>query len=385
MGQSGVTAMFFTVPRLARTASVGFHVLRETVRKEACTVLVGAGPSVQQRLLRASMLPKSVKAIVVPKLDAEHMFGLGGMLQFLAAAKPNTHAEATKVFGPVGFSDIVRNFVKSTESHFPDGSFQFVEMRPPKGSRMRNPGHLLKCELEPAELSAADGITYEIFDDGVSVKAFSEDGNTFSVVISESQKPPNLDVRALRKMGIPPGPIYREIKETGRAEWPQNSGRIVDFSSALSALRTRQKCVYVGDVGHSFLSSVDEALDANLAIVEMSLTAENCEEEASNAGALARKIRASSVALVDPKHFGEEGAPFAQQAVDACRTSSAAREVFAVTEMARFCASSEQPSGGRFEDTFEWLQEMDEQWQDWDDCRHSAGLDLRQVASNATT
>src|SRR5690625_2837473 len=158
--------------------------------------LFDCGEATQHQILHTPIKPRKINKIFITHLHGDHIFGLPGLLSsrsFLGGEDPLT------VYGPEGIKTYIETSLSISETH-------------------------LSYPLHVVELKE-DGLVFE--DDLFTVHSILLDHNikSFGFRITERDKLGELNVQKLQRLGIKPGPIYREIKD--------NEQTILDDGSVL--------------------------------------------------------------------------------------------------------------------------------------------------------
>lgn len=145
--------------------------------------LFDCGEATQHQILYTNIKPRKITKIFITHLHGDHIFGLPGLLSsrsFLDGENDLT------VYGPVGIKDFIETALQVSQSH-------------------------LTYQIEIIEIK--EGLVFK--DEQFEVKAHKlEHGvESFGFKITEADKIGELNVAKLKKDGILPGPVYKEIKE----------------------------------------------------------------------------------------------------------------------------------------------------------------------------
>ncbi|PTM56511.1 ribonuclease Z [Desmospora activa] len=158
--------------------------------------LFDCGEGTQHQILQSAVRLPRVDRIFITHLHGDHIFGLPGLLgsrSFQGGDSPLT-------------------------IHAPEGLRPFVETAlQVSGTYLRYPIEWL--ELREESFTLEQGIQVE-------VGALSHRVPCYGFRIQEPHRSGRLDVERLQAEGIPPGPLYRQLKMGDRIQLPD--GRIVD-------------------------------------------------------------------------------------------------------------------------------------------------------------
>ncbi|WP_370621774.1 MBL fold metallo-hydrolase [Bacillus sp. JCM 19034] len=165
--------------------------------------LFDCGEATQHQLLKSTITLSKISHIFITHLHGDHIYGLPGLLSSRSAQGGHT---PLTIFGPKGIDDFIEtSFTVSKTTLGYQINYQFID----------------------------DG--FEYFEQGISiyVKKLNHVIDSFAYKLVEEDKPGPLLVEKLKETGIPPGPIYQEIKEKSYVELP-NGDRLLqqDFVGA---------------------------------------------------------------------------------------------------------------------------------------------------------
>jgi len=152
--------------------------------------LFDCGEATQHQILHTSIKPGKINKIFITHLHGDHIFGLPGLLSsrsFQGGNSPLT------VYGPKGIKQFIDVSLKTSGSH-------------------------LTYPLEIIELSNGTLFSNNQFE--VSCQELEHGLPSYGFRIKEKDKLGTLKVDKLKKLGIPPGPIYQKIKENKTTELP---------------------------------------------------------------------------------------------------------------------------------------------------------------------
>ncbi|WP_100407262.1 ribonuclease Z [Bacillus solitudinis] len=168
------------VPALQRNVSA---LAIRFLQQKGMQWLFDCGEATQHQLLHSPITLAKIERIFISHLHGDHIFGLPGVLgsrSFQGSETPLI------LYGPKGLEAFVYSSLQVSNTHlrFP---LQIIEIE--EGFRFQTD----ELEVEVIEL-----------DHGMPSYAFK---------IRELDKPGTLNVEALKKMGVMPGPIYQQLKE----------------------------------------------------------------------------------------------------------------------------------------------------------------------------
>ncbi|MGE7660978.1 ribonuclease Z [Peribacillus sp. NPDC097197] len=177
--------------------------------------LFDCGEATQHQILKTAVKPRKIEKIFITHLHGDHIFGLPGLL---SSRSFQGGVEKLTVYGPKGIDAYITTSLQVSASH-------------------------LKYPLEIIEIE--EGVIFE--DDQFTVTALELDHGIYSVGyrIVEKDRQGSLLVDQLRKQGVPPGPLYKALKngESVRLE----DGRTINGKDYLSAPQKGRIITILGD------------------------------------------------------------------------------------------------------------------------------------------
>ena len=196
-----------------RSRNVSSVALRLTQRGEIW--LFDCGEGTQHQILRSDLKTSQLKKIFVTHMHGDHIFGLMGLL---ASCGLGAHAENIEVYGPPGLDAYLKACMKYSCTYFPYG-VHFHTVSP--------------------------GIIYEDDQYVVSTEMLKHRVTAFGYRVSEKNKAGKFDVEKAKKMGIPSGPIYGQLKQGKTITL--DDGRIINGSQLCGPTEIGRKFVYCTD------------------------------------------------------------------------------------------------------------------------------------------
>ncbi|KAJ8907148.1 hypothetical protein NDN08_003630 [Rhodosorus marinus] len=316
-----IDAVLMGIPGQRRAPGLGFSLSNE-FQPQKRVVLIGAGDGVVGRLMRSPIVPSTIVAILLPRLSPEYLFGLPAFLCYLNDAYIGAASRAKRstlfVFGPQGLKDYLRSALRGSvaslslnldirEFHLNRNNQETAPRAPLLGCEQKNSANLYEN---------AKGRFPVLENDDFSISAYMYGRGNFSYIISEKRvSPPNLDISKLTEHGVKPGNIMEQIKNQRIVEWPPGSGKMVDFSFALSEKKKARKIVFV-DKRSSVLDNevfLEDAESTDLLVKETPFLLRRDPDfdfmsmrKVEKIGALGRQLKAWSVAVVDSEITGCE-------------------------------------------------------------------------------
>lgn len=186
--------------------------------------LFDCGEGTQHQLLHTAFNPGKLDKIFISHLHGDHLFGLPGLL---CSRSMSGIVQPLTIYGPQG----LREFVETA---------------------LRISGSWTDYPLEIVEIGAG-----EIFDDGlrkVTAYPLVHPLECYGYRIEEHDKPGALNAQALKAAGVPPGPLFQELK-AGKTITLED-GRQINGADYLAAPVPGKALAIFGDTG-----PCDAALD----------------------------------------------------------------------------------------------------------------------------
>lgn len=204
--------------------------------------LFDCGEATQHQILHTSLKPRRIEKIFITHLHGDHIFGLPGLLgsrSFQGGDLP------LAVYGPKGINEFIRVCLEIS-------------------------GTRLQYELEVVEIE--EGVVFDDQQITVEARRLDHGIESFGYRLQEKDKPGVLLVDELKKDGIPPGPLYKEIK-AGRSVVLED-GRLIKPDHYTGPPQKGKTIAILGD-SRPCEAALTLAKDADLLIHEATLSAEN--------------------------------------------------------------------------------------------------------------
>lgn len=145
--------------------------------------LFDCGEGTQQQILNTTIRPRKIAKIFVTHLHGDHILGLPGLI---SSRSFQGGTEELEIYGPVGVKEFVELTLKISDTHL-KYPIKFIE-------------------IEKTGLIFDDD-TFSVYCDYLDHRI-----ECFGYRIVEKDYPGELNVQKLREEQVPPGPIYKDIK-----------------------------------------------------------------------------------------------------------------------------------------------------------------------------
>jgi ribonuclease Z len=182
--------------------------------------LFDCGEATQHQFLRSELRVSQLRRIFITHMHGDHVFGLPGLLASLGLAGTCTGID---LYGPDPLRDYLEGVLRtsSTRIGYP--------LRTHRVKEAANSGALL------------------LDDDDLTVRCapLTHRVPAFAYRVDQKPRPGRFDVERARALGIPPGPIYAELK-AGRSV-TLDDGRIINGASLCGPDRPGASVVYCTD------------------------------------------------------------------------------------------------------------------------------------------
>lgn len=144
--------------------------------------LFDCGEATQHQILHTTIKPRKIEKIFITHLHGDHIFGLPGLLgsrSFLGGTSPLI------VYGPKGIKNFIDVSLRVSQTH-------------------------LLYDLSVEEIE--EGVIFEDHEFLVEARYLDHAVPCFGFRVVEKDRPGPLQVEKLKKIGVPPGPIYSRLK-----------------------------------------------------------------------------------------------------------------------------------------------------------------------------
>lgn len=199
------------------------------------------GESTQQQIQKTSLKLSKLEKIFISHLHGDHVFGLPGILAS-RGLKSGKNQNKVQIFGPEGLDIYLKETLNITKTYIP---------------------YEIKIEIIPPNLST--GIIWEDEEYIVRYTEVNHNIKTYAYSVEEKKDRSHFLIEKARKLNIPPGPIYRTLKEGKTVELPD--GRIFQGKNFLNKIKKGRKMAFCGDTTYCE-NSVHLAEGADLLIHE---------------------------------------------------------------------------------------------------------------------
>lgn len=303
------------VPTRARNVSA--VALRLPQRSELW--LFDCGEGTQHQFLRSDLRVSQLRRIFVTHMHGDHVFGLPGLLASLGLAGT---CSGIDLYGPDPLRDYLEGVLRTSSTRI--------------GYPLRS--HRVKEAARSGSLLLDDG------DISVRCTPLTHRVPAYAYRVDQKPRPGRFDVEKARALGIPPGPIYAELK-AGRSV-SLDDGRIINGASLCGPERPGCSVVYCTDTVFSE-AAVELAAGADLLIhestfahaeAEMAVARQHSTSTMAAQTALAAGVKQLMLTHLSPRYM--PGNPVTPDDLLA-----EARAIFPATELARDFLSVELSAG----------------------------------------
>ena len=225
--------------------------------------LFDCGEGTQHQILRSPLRLSQLERVFITHLHGDHLFGLAGML-----ASRSLSAAATTpvtVYGPAGIDEYLRACLGISNTHL-GYPVNVVVVKP--------------------------GTVYDDANVRVVAAPLQHRITDYGYAVIEKPQPGRFNVEAATALGIPPGPLYGELKRGATVTLPD--GRIIDGASLVGLPRPGRTIAYCSDTMYC-PAAVELARDADVLIHEA--TYAHADLDLAIRGGHSTALQAAQVAL----------------------------------------------------------------------------------------
>ncbi|WP_411844362.1 MBL fold metallo-hydrolase [Salinicoccus sp. HZC-1] len=198
----------------SRTRNTQSYVL-DAVEEINQYFLIDASEGLQHRILHTTVRPSKIKHVFITHLHGDHLYGLPGFLS--SRAHQGGEDIPLTVYGPPGLKEWIDLTLKTSNSHL-NYPIQYIEV-----------SHNDQYEVE--------GFTIDTY-------LLEHTIDSYMYVFNEPEKLGKLNTDKLKSIGIKPGPLYKEIKDSVTF-W--HDGKTYNTKNFLSAPVPGRKVAVHGD------------------------------------------------------------------------------------------------------------------------------------------
>lgn len=178
--------------------------------------LLDCGEGTQHQLLRTPLTLARLSNIFISHLHGDHCFGLPGLLSSRSMQGAN---EGLVLYGPPGIQHYLEMVQATTITHF-----EF-------------PLRIVEC--------SQSGVVWEDERHIIRAVVVEHTATTLAFIIEERPQPGRFRVEQAMQLGIPPGPIYKKLKQGASITLP--NGTVVDGATLIDPPRPGRKFIWVSD------------------------------------------------------------------------------------------------------------------------------------------
>ena len=179
------------------------------------------GEGTQQQIQKTSLKLSKLEKIFISHLHGDHVFGLPGLLAS-RGLRSGKNQQKIQIFGPKDLDIYLKETLNITKTYIP---------------------YEIEIKIIPPNLSA--GIIWEDEEYIVRYTQVNHNIKTYAYSVEEKKDRSHFLIDKARQLNIPPGPIYRTLKEGKTVELP--NGRIFQGKNFLNKIKKGRKIVFCGD------------------------------------------------------------------------------------------------------------------------------------------
>ncbi|EEU30665.1 ribonuclease Z [Limosilactobacillus coleohominis 101-4-CHN] len=198
--------------------------------------LFDVGEATQHQILNTTIRPRKIEKIFITHLHGDHIFGLPGLLSSRSFQGGN---EPLTIYGPVGIKEFVQTTLRVSESRL-SYPIKFVEIT--------DDGQLFSDQ------------TFTVY-----AKKLDHKIDCFGYRVVEHDHPGELQVDKLKKLGIPSGPLYGQLKQGKEVQL--NDGTILNGQDFIGSPQRGRIVAILGDTRKT-KNAIALAKDADVLVHE---------------------------------------------------------------------------------------------------------------------
>lgn len=284
-----------------RSRNVSSIALRLPQRAEVW--LFDCGEGTQHQILRSDLRISQITRIFVTHMHGDHIYGLMGLLASCGLAGNPSRID---IYGPPRLEDYLKACSRYSQTHF---------------------SYPIKIHaVEPGQLVEDDEFTVHCLPLEHRVPAFG-------YRVAEKDKPGAFNVQKAQALGIPPGPVYGELKQGNVVKLPD--GRRIRGTDLCGPTQVGRKFVYCTDTIYCD-AAVELAQDADVLIHEATFAHQDADlayQRLHSTSTMAAQVALNaSVQQLIMTHFSPRYAP--GNAIELNDLLTEARAIFPNTLMA---------------------------------------------------
>ncbi|KDO35003.1 hypothetical protein SPRG_01066 [Saprolegnia parasitica CBS 223.65] len=309
-------------------------------------------------MFQSNVRATTTERIFLTHLHGDHVYGLPGLVCTLNSLCGPTIDRETKrptpklisIYGPRGvfaFLNTALNVSRANMTNIRIAVHELVPLCDARSSRKRERGPMHECLqhhlIHPD--TSGDTPVWHILDDAtyrVRAGFLQHTVPCFGYVVEEQTRPGHINAALAKARGLPPGPLYKELKE-GRAV-PLPDGSLLEPKDVMTPPIRGRKVAILGDSSDS-LAMTELARNADVLVHESTLphsmlaqAVPRGHSTSSMAGAFARLSNATLLVLT---HFSSRfsysraSARSVQSLVDEARAASGRMAVVDASDFLR--------------------------------------------------
>ncbi len=197
-----------------RSRNVSSVALRLPQRAEVW--LFDCGEGTQHQFLRSEFKSSQIRRIFITHMHGDHIFGLMGLLASCGLA--GNKQQRIDIYGPKPLNDYLQASRRYSQTHFS-----------------------LPIKIHTVE----PGLVFEDEEFRVVCDLLEHRVPAYGYRVEERDRTGHFDVKRAQAMGIPPGPIYGQLKQGKHVQMPD--GRIINGQDLCGPTLAGRKFVYCTD------------------------------------------------------------------------------------------------------------------------------------------